>query len=1102
MKHITILALFLSARLFATDYYFSSVNGDDINNGTTALTPKSSMASLQTVLNDLNPGDNIYLERGSVWYEVDLDIISQVGTLANPIRITTYGTGALPILSGEIELSSPTKAGNVYTFTDTDIPDVYLTKQSYGRRYLGSVTIDGRAYATSRYPNTTYLYCSSSNRSSITDDEGWSTNYWADGWIAVKIFNWVFSSARVISNTSTALTTTNHITRTFGDTASWRPTGAHYYYFLNAEHALDLNGEWFWDDGVLKVYWEGALGTVKVSKSDTIINILNSDYIYLDSLDLRGANFFGIKSRASDYVKINACKIGLIGQMGVYVYGQYGGGAEKCTGTEVTNNEFYDCLNNSVTVKYAGGTKVTGNYVHRNAMNNGYFNFAEDYAYIDNEGYAITIDNNQTSTAIVNRNFIDSTCFGIKNHDNDGNSTFRTNFVRDYGMSERADGGAFYAVSDPNSSTLKLVRSNFFLNAHSPSGTIPADEWGNGRYSDEFTHAVYLDQDTYNFKADSNSIENAACALFTNGGMRRSFKRNKIRYPNTQSMYPSHEDAVHHSYAIPLTASGSISGYDTIRNNSYILYDVTSHAYSFWRKATGYGCGFPLYSYNDYEKYFDPFSKSADVAKEVNTDNYAITGDYNITEWRNKTYDCTGGPYDPGNLSTYDNTAYIATRMFKNWDNDAHTFTLTATYDTEAGVSAGSSISVPAFSSTLLFARAGTVTDDIDINIDSTLAPFLSTGLSYTEPEDTTTVMDTIWFEDANTLFKAEVDASDDCSENAVIYKTAFVAGGDATTDTIGYLNFTYYQETAAPFVYVSSINKEDSVLLHPDIYFINTPKLDGGGQGTDGDTWPFNINYYEHFFNTDSVVYTIRGAGLDAANLYSVGVLSSALSATTRYLYMYIGSETASVNAAANDNNTATIDSITPVDNAIEIVFKRTSGLAGYINALFLIETTPGTMVNDTNQAYVKFSNVQFGTTQYDSLYIGIDHGLVATDTSCYITLDSLDGDTLVMVTSPGTGCQTQFLILNDTISGTHDLYVTVDSLDTYVWMLFDEYVAPIITGSRTPLRSGAAQKILRGVTPYLFIRILGGEIVYLYGDILFDEQYALNLINNSYKR
>jgi hypothetical protein len=362
--------------------------------------------------------------------------------------------------------------------------------------------------------------------------------------------------------------------------------------------------------------------------------------------------------------------------------------------------------------------------------------------------------------------------------------------------------------------------------------------------------------------------------------------------------------------------------------------------------------------------------------------------------------------------------------------------------------------------------------------------------------------LDTIWFEDANTLFKSEIDVSDDCDKNAVIYETAFVPAGDAVTDTIGYLNFTYYHETATPFTYVSSIDKEDSVLLHTNVYFINTPKLNGGGQGTTGDTWPFNINYYEHFFNTDSVVYTIRGAGLDAANLYSVGVLSSALSATTRYLYMYIGDETASVNAAGNHNNTATIDSITPVDNAIEIVFKRTPGLAGYLNALFLIETTPGAEVNDTNQAYVKFSNVQFGTTQYDSLYIGIDHGLAATDTSCYITLDSLDGDTLVMVTSPGTGCQTQFLILNDTISGTHDLYITVDSLDTYVWMLFDEYVAPITTGSRTPLRSGAAQKILRGVTPYLFIRILGGEIVYLYRDILFDEQYALNLINNSYKR
>jgi hypothetical protein len=82
-------------------FYIDSNNGSDSNSGTQPSQPWKTFRNLNT--DNLLPGTNVYLRRGSIW-TVPLHIHAS-GQAGMPITITAYGSGAAPILSnpGNIE---------------------------------------------------------------------------------------------------------------------------------------------------------------------------------------------------------------------------------------------------------------------------------------------------------------------------------------------------------------------------------------------------------------------------------------------------------------------------------------------------------------------------------------------------------------------------------------------------------------------------------------------------------------------------------------------------------------------------------------------------------------------------------------------------------------------------------------------------------------------------------------------------------------------------------------------------------------------------------------------------------------------------------------
>lgn len=95
-----VLFVLISAGIRASNYYLSSVDGSDDNNGMSKDTPWKSLRNLQAL--SLNPGDTVYFARGSAWkssaWECVL-LIDDNGTPDTPIVFTAYGSGEKPSFS-------------------------------------------------------------------------------------------------------------------------------------------------------------------------------------------------------------------------------------------------------------------------------------------------------------------------------------------------------------------------------------------------------------------------------------------------------------------------------------------------------------------------------------------------------------------------------------------------------------------------------------------------------------------------------------------------------------------------------------------------------------------------------------------------------------------------------------------------------------------------------------------------------------------------------------------------------------------------------------------------------------------------------------------
>ena len=89
---VILLPFLLGTPCDGADYYIDSVDGSDSNDGLSILTPWKSHVKAESV--SLAAGDVVHFKKGSA-FSGNIRI-SESGTATSPIRLTSYGTGALP----------------------------------------------------------------------------------------------------------------------------------------------------------------------------------------------------------------------------------------------------------------------------------------------------------------------------------------------------------------------------------------------------------------------------------------------------------------------------------------------------------------------------------------------------------------------------------------------------------------------------------------------------------------------------------------------------------------------------------------------------------------------------------------------------------------------------------------------------------------------------------------------------------------------------------------------------------------------------------------------------------------------------------------------
>src|ERR1041384_5504699 len=92
--------VFFCEKINATNYYFSSTDGDDSRTSAQAQsssTPWKTIAKLNSIFSSIQPGDQILFKRGDVFYgSIN---ITKSGSSGSPIIFDAYGSGALPVIS-------------------------------------------------------------------------------------------------------------------------------------------------------------------------------------------------------------------------------------------------------------------------------------------------------------------------------------------------------------------------------------------------------------------------------------------------------------------------------------------------------------------------------------------------------------------------------------------------------------------------------------------------------------------------------------------------------------------------------------------------------------------------------------------------------------------------------------------------------------------------------------------------------------------------------------------------------------------------------------------------------------------------------------------
>jgi hypothetical protein len=602
---IMVSFVFYTTEAWAATYYFSSINGNDSNLGNSMASPWKSIAKMQATINNLQPGDIIYLEKGSVWYESKLVLQNKSGSSASPISFEAYGSGKKPVISGGKNVSGTFSAsGNLWTSSSASfVPHGYIIMP-------GGILIDNKFYPIARHPNTTYYTTGTrGTKTNLTDNsQSWTVNELVGGQVSARCVTWAWSTGNITSNTSNTINF-----QAFPDFNLGSEDPTTYYFLQNIERGADVNGEWCYNNDNIKVYSNSNLNSkaVEFSMVDTIVKVNNCNYINFSGIEFRMANSILMDIQTGSRINISDCSFRVAGFSAMDINGT--------ANFDVTRCNFEYSHGNGITADNLNVAHLTENKFYMTPGTEGHWNYPSASKRV---GASIT-SYYHTGPIYVRNNEFDSVMIAMQSHWSDAPLYFERNIIRDYGII-CGDIAAVYMGGDWKLEIKKYIRKNIFINAHKSTNTTV------GAHAARYVHGIYWDYDVHGAICDSNTFINSNAVVYSNRAYGNRFNGNVV-YNGAKDLQGFWRTNIYLDSNI-----GGQSGpkLDTFNYNTFVYGEYDNERAFLWHNVTE--GGFELKN----NKYINPFSSGIKIHREV--DKYVEVGNYSASEYCSRTgLDCS-----------------------------------------------------------------------------------------------------------------------------------------------------------------------------------------------------------------------------------------------------------------------------------------------------------------------------------------------------------------------------------------------------------------------------------------------------------------------------
>lgn len=453
-KILFLLTLLIVNTTMATNYYFSSTDGDDsrsVSQAQNLNTPWQTISKLNSVLGTLQSGDIVYFKRGDTFY-------GSVTANRSGITYDAYGTHTdKPVITGFVDLSLSSIGGGRWESQNITSPQVIV--QNTVLRL------------PARFPNSGYNRTGNSGANQFTSQQAIAN--WVGGEVVVRKNPYIIDRG-VITNQSGNTITYNNIS----------PDGhinGYGYFIQNHINAIDTDNEWAYSGGkvvlqasVTPTGWRAAqLNTgFVVTQSSTIKNII-----------IEGFNQFGIN--ATTAVTVENCSIRHIGSFGLR--------GNNGTMTAL-NNSLSNCGNVALYLQSCNNSIIRGNSV----INSGIEGMGESLNITALEYCGITIGDSHGTT--VELNVFTEIGYNAVNFLFTNNLTVQKNFIEKF-CKYKNDGGGIYTYrgsQSPTNFTNTRLLDNIVVNGYAPTESTNDNSYTPtyGIYIDDNANAIEIRRNT------------------------------------------------------------------------------------------------------------------------------------------------------------------------------------------------------------------------------------------------------------------------------------------------------------------------------------------------------------------------------------------------------------------------------------------------------------------------------------------------------------------------------------------------------------------------------------------------------------------------------